>query len=185
MDVDLYEMAEEMHVDLEKIAEEAGIGSGRRSNYLEALEPFKFEVSEGVAADVAYLAWESEGTVTPHDLKMKSQSEKYSGVTSLTTKTAREGLAAVARAGLIRRDLELDDKTIEYGEALDTTGHKYSEENLEIPPIEYDMGERHQFLRSGDPQGEISDPAKAFQAVARMQEKYDFRKGVYDALDDL
>lgn len=185
MDVDLYEMAEDMDVDLEKVAEEADIGSGNRPNYLEGYDFNRFEISEGIAADVAYMAWEQEGTVTPSELSMMSSSEKYSNVAPLSTKAAREGLEAMSRAGLVRIDLDSEDDTTGYAETIDMFEDKdYREENLEIPPVKYDAGTSQQFRRPEDPQGEISDPAKAFQAVGRMQEEYDFDPSVYTDMND-
>lgn len=150
----------------------------------------QFEVSKGDAADVAYLAWDSEGSVTAADIQLESmRPDSRTGM--LTRDDAREGLRALAQAGLVSMDANEftgDDLGL-YTEGMQERITDSGEVKLNPSPlgrIRYRTGEEEQLrapLNSGDEV--ISDPARAFQEVGQMQQNYEFKKDWYtDILGD-
>lgn len=144
-----------------------------------------YNIPEGRAADIAYLAWENEGPVSAADIQRMSLDDDYSAVSPMTTEDARNGLRALAMSGLVSMDLSdaINDFTELYTEeALESAETKDLSYNTDMTfkPVRYDTGEAEQLMNPevGE-DGVITDPARAFQEIGQMQEDSDFDGGYF------
>lgn len=167
--------------DFEKVGREMGtegidIGSDSTGRY---------NVPEGTAADIAYLAWENEGPVSAEEIHRMSLDSDYSAVSPMTTEHARNGLRALAMSGFVSMDLSdaIQDFTEIYTEealeSAETEDLSYNK-NVAFEPVKYDTGGTEQLMNPEVREdGVIADPARAFQEIGQMQEDSDFDGGYF------
>lgn len=151
---------------------------------LDMPETGRFDVTKGTAADVAYLAWKSDGPVTPIEIEMESM-KPDSRTEVMTRDDAEQGLIALAHAGLVgfggheytedNQDLYMGD--LEHGF---TGGEKLMPDSSSLGPINYKTGGEEELRAPVTSEDDvISDPTRAFQEVGQMQQNYEFALDLY------
>jgi hypothetical protein len=161
----------------------------------------KFEVDQGTAADVAYLVWESQGTVTANDISSMSDKEEYSAVDSITTREAKEGLRAVEAAGLtgeklpshgfsglgegdpfrqesfsFQKEMKNTDNLVDLiMDNIETYAEEVEKGDL-IQPFRYTAGDCQQFKQQNVV---TKDPQEAFQRIGEGFQRLDFGVSPY------
>lgn len=178
---------EELMEDIEPVPEEVSPGSGYTAIT-------SFEVNKGKAADVAYLARENSGDITPEAVSVMSRNDEYSEVTPVSRKDANEALRALSLFGLVDKNLPDMEETETFDYSTEDLLTKDPEEPDTSLSYNTDLGDLSLEYSTGRP-GElknpdhkirhnVSSPEEAFQRIGEMQEKYDFERGIYRSLEE-